>query len=136
MPTKRMTMRKIREILRLSLEAGLSIRQIKASTKVSVGGIQKILSRAKSLSLSWPLPEDLTDDLLASRFYSRSDASTSSHLQIPDWPEVHQALKQKGVVKQLLWEEYSRSFRQWNQVLPIGSCGPAADQRRDVQPFL
>ena len=110
MSAKRMTMRKIREILRLSLEAGLSIRQIKASTKVSVGGIQKILSRAKSLDLSWPLPEDLTDDLLASRFYPRADASTSSHLQIPDWPEVHQALKQKGVVKQLLWEEYTEQY--------------------------
>ena len=37
-------MRKIREILRLRQSAGLSIRQINASTKASVGAIQKLLT--------------------------------------------------------------------------------------------
>ena len=40
MSAKRITMRKIRDVLRLRFAAGLSIRQIKASTKVSVGTIQ------------------------------------------------------------------------------------------------
>ena len=35
-------MRKIRDILRLRLSAGLSIREISRSTKISVGGIQKL----------------------------------------------------------------------------------------------
>ncbi len=39
MPTKRTTMRKIRDVLRLRLSAGLSIREISRSTKISVGGI-------------------------------------------------------------------------------------------------
>ena len=51
MPAKRTTMRKIREILRLRLAAGLSIRQISASTKVSVGAIQKLLAQAQALGL-------------------------------------------------------------------------------------
>ena len=51
-------MRKIREILRLRQAAGLSIRQISASTKVSVGAIQKLLTKADALGLSWPLPGD------------------------------------------------------------------------------
>ena len=58
-------MRKIREVLRLRLEAGLSIRQISASTKTSVGAIQKLLARADALSLNCPLPEDLDDGRLA-----------------------------------------------------------------------
>ena len=65
MAAKRTTMRKIREILRLRLAGGLSIRQIKASTKLSVGAIQKLLVRADDLALSWPLPEDLDDQRLA-----------------------------------------------------------------------
>jgi DNA-directed RNA polymerase specialized sigma24 family protein len=45
-------MRKIREMLRLRLKAGLSIRQISASTKTSVGAIQKLLARADALNLN------------------------------------------------------------------------------------
>ena len=52
-------MRNIRDILRLKLAGELSIRQIKASTKVSVGTIQKLLHKADELGLSWPLPEGL-----------------------------------------------------------------------------
>ena len=53
MPATRITMRKIRDILRLRLSAGLSIRGISRSTKISVGGIQKLLSKAKDLRLAW-----------------------------------------------------------------------------------
>jgi hypothetical protein len=49
-------MRKIREILRLRQSTGLSIRQINASTKASVGAIQQLLTTADELGLSWPLP--------------------------------------------------------------------------------
>ena len=42
-------MRKLRDILRLRHAAGLSIRDISRSTKLSVGGIQKLLSRALSV---------------------------------------------------------------------------------------
>ena len=45
MPAKRITMRKLRDVLRLRLSGGLSIREISRSTKLSVGGIQKLLSR-------------------------------------------------------------------------------------------
>lgn len=51
MPAKRITMRKIRDVLRLRLAAGLSIPQIKASTKISVGAIQKLLNKADKLGL-------------------------------------------------------------------------------------
>ena len=50
-------MRKIRDVLRLKLDAKLSIRQISASTKVSVGAIQKLLHKTEALNLSWPLPD-------------------------------------------------------------------------------
>ncbi len=62
-------MRKIREILRLRLAAGLSLRQISASTKVSTGAVQKLLCKTKELGLSWPLPEALDDHQLALLFY-------------------------------------------------------------------
>ena len=65
MSNKRTTMRKLRDVLRLRHQAGLSIRAISRSTKLSVGGVQKLISRAQSLQLSWPLPPELDDARLA-----------------------------------------------------------------------
>ncbi len=103
-------MRKIRDILRLRLAAGLPIRQINASTKVSIGAIQKLLTKAETLELTWPLPDDLDDNRLAQLFYPGADTTVSSRYQVPDWPAVHQELKRKGMTKVLLWEEYTQQY--------------------------
>ena len=110
MARQRVTMRKIRDILRLRLAGGLSIRQINASTKVSLGSIQKLLSKANELELSWPLPDDLNDVQLALLFYPDADTRTASRFQVPDWPAIHQELKFKGMTKQLRWEEYTQQY--------------------------
>ena len=103
-------MRKLRDVLRLRLEAGLSYRQINASTKVSVGLIQKLMTQADELGLTWPLPPELDDNQLAGLFYPKADTRTSSRHQVPDWPTLHQELKRKGMTKQLLWEEYTQQY--------------------------
>lgn len=110
MAAKRMTMRKIRDILRLRLSAGLSIRQINISTKASIGAIQKLLAQAEVLGLSWPLPDDLNDKDLARLFYPEAQTTASSRYQQPDWATVHQEFKRKGMTKQLLWEEYTQCY--------------------------
>ena len=110
MPAKRITMRKIREILRLRHTAELSIRQIRASTKVSVGAIQKLLAKADAQGLSWPLPPELDDQKLAQLFYPNADTRSSRRFQVPDWSVIHQELKCKGMTKQLLWEEYTQQY--------------------------
>jgi len=103
-------MRKIRDILRLRLAAGLSIRQINTSTKVSIGSIQKLLIKAETLELTWPLPSDLDDSRLAHLFYPGADTTISSRYQVPEWPAIHQELKRKGMTKLLLWEEYTQQY--------------------------
>jgi transposase len=103
-------MRKIRDVLRLRLSAGLSIRQIRASTKLSLGTIQGLLTTADELGLSWPLPEELEDTQLARLFYPGADTHVSTRYQVPDWSAIHQELKRKGVTKQLLWEEYTQQY--------------------------
>ena len=59
MSGKRTTMRKLRDVLRLRFQAGLSLRDISRSTKLSVGGVQKLIRRA--LDLAWPLPPECDD---------------------------------------------------------------------------
>ncbi len=106
MATKRLTVRNIREILRLGLGAQLTLRQIHSSTKSSVGAVQKVLFKAKALKLSWPLPPELDDSTLEKLFYSKPEST--QHIKCPstDWAEIHLELKKKGVTKQLLWEEH------------------------------
>ena len=106
MPQPRIKMRKIREVLRLHFESGRSIRQINASTKTSVGAIQKLLKQARELNLAWPLPEDLDDTRLSLLFYPEANATDSKRLVVPQWTKIHQELKRKAMTKQLLWEEY------------------------------
>jgi len=103
-------MRKLREVLRLSYSANLSIRKISASTKISVGSIQNILKLAVQLKITWPLPEAWDDQALALKFYPRSDAQPSARFQEPVWTDVHLELKKKGLTKQLLWEEYTQQY--------------------------
>ncbi len=83
-------MRKIRDVLRLRLCAGLAIREISRSTKPSVGGIQKLLTQAATLELGWPLPDTLDDNQLAALFYPRADTQASRRYQLPDWAVICQ----------------------------------------------
>ena len=110
MPTKRLSMRQLREILRLRLQAKLSVRQIHRSLRVSVGVVSKILTKAQELELSWENIASLDDVQLATRFYPQADTRQSEHFEMPDWPQVHQELARKDMTKHLLWEEYSEQY--------------------------
>ena len=51
-----MSMRKIREVLRLHYTAGLSIRAIARSVKASPSTVREYILRAQERGLTWPLP--------------------------------------------------------------------------------
>src|SRR5262245_52279485 len=68
MPGPRLPMRKIRDVLRLSA-AGMSKRKIAASLGVSATAARDCIGRGRRAGLTWPLPEDLTDEALELRLY-------------------------------------------------------------------
>jgi len=106
MPTMRISMKKLREILRLTLQSELSIRAIKRILKLSIGAIQNIVSQARALKLTWEKVESLDERLLTELFYPSKNAIPSSLYEVPCWNEIHKDLSRKGVTRQLLWEEY------------------------------
>ena len=57
MPGERLSMRKIREVLRLRLGHKLPQRAVAQSLRLSQGAISGYLGRARRAGLSWPLPE-------------------------------------------------------------------------------
>lgn len=97
-------MRKIREVLRLRYELGLSERQIASSVNLSRAGVGGYLRRAREVGVGWPLPEGMTDEALETLVYgSNSPANESAKV---DWAKIHQELRRPGVTLELLWREY------------------------------
>lgn len=84
-------MRKLREILRLRLHAGLSVRQVRDSLRVSIGAIQKVTSAAEQQGIDWPTICSLDDSALAQLIYPKADSCVSSRLELPDWIAVHKS---------------------------------------------
>jgi Transposase and inactivated derivatives len=102
----RTDMRKIREVLRLSLDAGLSPRQVGSSLSISRITVRRYLDRAARAGLGWPLPPDLDDATLERTLYPPSPPPAPGPRPAPDFGWVHRELRRKGVTLQLLWHEY------------------------------
>lgn len=108
MPAERTSMRTIKEVLRLKFDGHLSLRQIARSLNIGLGTVSLHINRAKAAGLSWPLPTDLDDSGLERLLFPGQLAPVRRGLVEPDYGNIHEELKRKGVTKQLLWEEYKQ----------------------------
>ena len=106
MPARRVRVRKIREILRLSWECGLSQRQVAGCCGAGKTTVVDCLARARRTGLDWRAATVLSDEELEGRLYPPAEVMAASERPLVDWAEVHTELKRKGVTLSLLWEEY------------------------------
>jgi transposase len=134
---QRLSMRKIKEVLRLALEEGRSQREIARSLNIGRTSVGEYLTRAREAGLGWPLPEGWDDVRLeAELFPPPLPAGTARPL--PDWEQVYRELsnpkrKKTGVTLQLLWLEYRTThpedgygysrfcelYREWRDTLDV-----------------
>jgi len=106
MTKERLTLRKIREILRLKEESKLSNRAIARACKISNSTVGEYLQRAEAAGLHWPLPEGLSEDELYQKLFPESSNESTPDRPLPEWEKVRKELKKKGVTLKLLWIEY------------------------------
>ncbi|MDO9002779.1 MAG: hypothetical protein Q7V20_04915 [Aquabacterium sp.] len=99
-------MRRIREALRLHLQAGLSYNEVGRALKISKSVVGKYVSLAKVAGVDCAVADGLDDAELESRLY-RPAVPRASHQLAPDFGQIHQELKRPGVTLMLLWEEYA-----------------------------
>ncbi|SAL87633.1 integrase catalytic region [Caballeronia choica] len=133
MANVRLTMRKIREVLRLHFECDRNQREIADAVGTSTTTVWHYLRRTRLAGLSWPLPPELlTDDAaLEARLYP-PPARREPTRGMPDWPAVHREIGRKGVTLDLLWQEYKaqhpdgcgyswfcKAYQEWAQRLPV-----------------
>jgi len=108
MPARRLSVRKIREVLRLKFELGLDNRQIARSCSIPHSTVGNYLSRANAASLTWPLPPDLGDVDLESRLFPNVPVRQDTH--VPDFAAMHaELLRHKHLTLELLWQEYKEA---------------------------
>ena len=107
MPAERTTMRQVREVLRLKFVGGVPIREIARRIGVAASTVRVTLKRFQTTSLSWPLPEELTDVALEARLFPDAGTKQGRRRQVePDWGSIHRELKRKHVTLSILWDEY------------------------------
>ena len=104
----RLSMRKIREVLRLDA-AGLTDRAIAASVGSSRSTVQECLKRARAAGITWPLPEDLDERALEARLYPRAASRPGAVAVEPDFAEVARELGRKHMTRRQVWREYRKA---------------------------
>lgn len=107
---RRMSMKNIKEILRLASDGSLSVRQIAKSCNCSPTTVSAVIERAKTadLTLDWPMINQMSEEVLENKLYPDEDYRTERPL--PDMNFIHTELKRKGVTLQLLWQEYLEQY--------------------------
>ena len=101
-------MTKYREILRLrSLD--FSERNIALSCIVSRNTVSRVVRKAAEYNLSWPLPDDLTDEAIGRMLFPKEQTATNK--KTPDFSYIQKELLRNGVTKKLLWIEYCEECR-------------------------
>ena len=111
MSQKGVSMRKVKDVLRLRFELGLRQDQIARSCSIGQATVHRYLERASAAGLSWPLAEDCDDRRLNELLFPSRPVHAPQQLRASvDFGEIHrQLMSHKHVTLQLLWEEYRQT---------------------------
>src|SRR3954454_5974625 len=103
MPTERLSMRHIREVLRLHYSVGMSQRAVARSLGLAQGTVSKYRNRARRAGLTWAPPPalDYSVQLETSLFRPSSDRPPSGEPPHPHWPDMPRVLRRPNATLML-----------------------------------
>lgn len=104
MPQPPISLRMIKDILRLKWHGNLSHEQIAKALKVSKGAVAKYVALAGAAGLDWQTVQDWSELQLANALLPRS--ACAQPFVEPHWARIHRELDRKGMTLMLLWQEY------------------------------
>jgi len=102
-------MRKIKEVLRLKQEKGLSNRQIGEVCAISTTTVGEYLRRIEAAGLRWPLSDNLSNTDLENKLFPPQESIPKGDRGTPDWNYIDKEMKRPSVTLELLWQEYRES---------------------------
>ena len=135
MAQRRIHMRKVKQVLRLSLKEGLSHRAISKSLRVGRQTVSEYLQRAKVAGLSsWEDIKGLSELELEEKLFPKTGVGGFSKRRVPSWQDIYNELKlYSNATLYLLWKEYYKEdpssaysysqfcllYRRWKGCLPL-----------------
>ncbi|MFC6138534.1 IS21 family transposase [Paraburkholderia silvatlantica] len=131
MSNKRLSMRQIKEVLRLRFVCERSQREIATTIGLSSATVWDYLDRARRAQLDFEKAIALDEAALEALLFP-PPPSLSRTRPMPNWPLVHRELGRKGVTLDLLWNEYRaqepegygyswfcKHYERWAAALPV-----------------
>ena len=99
MPAKRLSMRKLKEVLRLRFEHNFSNRAISRTCSISPTTVGDYIHRFQHSGLSWPLSEDLDETSLQRKLFPEPlGAQSPETRQMPDMKYLHRELRRLSLI--------------------------------------
>src|SRR5207237_4748516 len=109
MAQNKLSMREMKQILRLNNQNKLSVLQIARSCGLATSTIGDYMKRAAAAGIGWPLAEGQGEKELLEQLMATPAPTAGSGEALPDWVSMHKELARKGVTLHLLWQEYRRN---------------------------
>ena len=107
MPTQRLSMRRIKQLLTMHFGAGASSRAIGRELGIAPSTVREYLARAAAAGIDWPLGADVTDESLMARLFVNAGVRAGARFHAePDWAALVLELKRPAVNLMILWDEY------------------------------
>ena len=78
-------MRKIRELLRLRLGEGMTLRTVAAVTGLPYTTVADHVARAVRCGIGWPPPEGMDDGELEKKLFAQEPSPPKETRPVPDW---------------------------------------------------
>lgn len=100
-----LSMRTVREILRLRLGVGLSANKVAKSCKISKATVLEYEKRFNESGMTWPLPDGMDDTALA-RIVRKPRKKGKPRRDLPDMTYLIEEMRRPHVTLYLLWMEY------------------------------
>ena len=112
MPNRRLSVRKIKEILRLKYECRISEREISRSCQVSRSTAADYLRRARAAKLTWEEASRITETELEARLFPTEHISSVIKRPLPDCEHIYNELRtyrKLNLTLSQLWLEYKEA---------------------------
>lgn len=111
MPMRRTSMNKVREIIRLNEQNGLSKRAIARALKTSRPIVNEYINKINSVGLTYDEIKDMEDDTLLEIIEGKTRLTSNRYIVLSQQFEYFvKELKRTGVTLERLWQEYREKY--------------------------
>lgn len=137
MSQEKLSMKKLKEVLRLHFECNLGNRKIARALKVSATTVGNYINAAQQANISWSNIVNLNDIAIQEQLEPHCQhLKPKKETPAIDWSVIHRELKKKGVTRELLHEEYLRNCPEGQGISYNRFCCRYREFKKTLKPSM